>query len=264
MFPHELSKKMMSLVAGEDRAAKTVILEYDDKGDVSDYQVCHSVIHVAQRMNYAEVQKILNALDAGQPPAPGVPQNVLDLLKDLDALAGKLRRRRQESGSIDLETPDYDVDIDERGHVVAVTADRARPLHGRVEEFMLSANRAVADFMVGRSCPHSIASTSRPGGGPERVRRVRQGYPGQGGRRADRKALQALLADVNGTHLSDAVNMQLLRSMQRAVYSPAVKPHYALNFPRYLHFTSPVRRYPDLLVHQVLDKHRSTTCRPGN
>ena len=260
MFPHELSKKIMSLVAGDDRAAKTVILEFDDKGDVSDYQVCHSVIHVARRMNYAEVQKVLNALDAdavdAEPAARDLPQNVLTVLKELDALAGKLRQRRQEAGSIDLETPDYDVDIDETGHVVGVTQIVRDRSHGLVEEFMLSANRAVADFMMKHKLPALYRIHEPPSDEDlEAFGEFVKAILGKGIDVSDRKALQALLAEVNGTHLSDAVNMQLLRSMQRALYSPTCKPHYALHFDRYLHFTSPVRRYPDLLVHQVLDKH---------
>jgi ribonuclease R len=260
MFPHKLSKQVMSLVEGEDRAAKTVILTFDDEGEIGDYQICHSVIRVDRRMSYTEVQKILDALEADAVSAERVeqtvPQDVLDLLKDLDALAGKLRRRRQEVGSIDLDMPDYDVNIDERGHVVGVTEIVRDRSHGLVEEFMLSANRAVADFMVKRKLPalyriHEAPLDEDRAAFEEFVSAIL----GKSIDAADRKALQALLADVAGTHLSDAVNMQLLRSMQRALYSPSVSPHDALHFARYCHFTSPVRRYPDLLVHQVLDRH---------
>jgi len=260
MFPHELSKEVMSLVEGKDRAAKTVILEFDEQGDLQDYQLCHSVIRVDRRMSYTEVQKVLDALDADDfaagIAAETVPEDVLELLKELDTLAVCLRRRRQEIGSIDLDMPDYDVSIDESGHVVGVTEIVRDRSHGLVEEFMLSANRAVADFMTRKKLPALYRVHEPP---PEEdlkefadfIERVMNKKIDA----LDRKALQALLAQVAGTHLSDAVNMQLLRSMQRAVYSPAVKPHFALHFDRYCHFTSPVRRYPDLLVHQVLDQH---------
>ena len=264
MFPHQLSKQVMSLVEGEDRAAKTAILTFDEQGEISDYQVCHSVIRVDRRMSYTEVQKLLDALDADEfgagiavgMAAETVPQDVLELVKDLDALAGKLRRRRQEVGSIDLDMPDYDVNIDEHGRVVGVTEIVRDRSHGLVEEFMLSANRAVADFMVKKKLPalyriHEAPQDEDRAAFEEFISTIM----GKRVDAADRKALQALLAEVAGTHLSDAVNMQLLRSMQRALYAPSVSPHYALHFDRYCHFTSPVRRYPDLLVHHVLDSH---------
>ncbi len=265
MFPHELSKQVMSLVEGDDRAAKTVILTFDDAGEISDYQVCHSVIRVDRRMSYTEVQKLLDALGADDEDpesfAAGlavetVPQDVLDLVRDLDALATRVRRRRQEVGSIDLDMPDYDVNIDESGRVVGVTEIVRDRSHGLVEEFMLSANRAVADFMVKRKLPALYRIHEAP---PDEDRAAFEEFIstilGKRVDASDRKALQALLAEVAGTHLSDAVNMQLLRSMQRALYAPSVSPHYALHFERYCHFTSPVRRYPDLLVHHVLDAH---------
>ena len=259
MLPPEQSKDYLSLVQGKDRLAKTVVLEFDDAGDLADYAICHSVVKIDRRMTYTEVQAALDAADAAEPaaaaPAERLPDPLWTLLTELDALAGQLRRRRQEVGSVDLDVPDYDVSVGKDGRVISVSQIVRDRSHGLVEEVMLSANRAVADFTRRTKLPALYRIHEPP---PEEDLKEFAAFIrtvlGRKVDALDRKALQALLADVAGTHLSEAVNMQLLRAMQRARYSPECRPHFALHFERYCHFTSPVRRYPDLLVHQMLDR----------
>jgi ribonuclease R len=259
MLPHEQSKEILSLVEGKDRVAKTAVLEFDDQGELRDYSLCYSVVNIDRRMTYTEVQAALDALEAEEParrvPAEKLPETVLNLLVELDALAGQLRRRRQQVGSVDLDMPEYDVRVDDDGRVVSVTQVMRDRSHGLVEEFMLSANRAVADFLQKRKLPGLYRVHDSPD--KEDAEEFAAFVETVLGRRVDpldRRQLQALLAEVAGTHVAEAVNMQLLRSMQRALYRPQCRPHYALHFDRYCHFTSPVRRYPDLVVHQILDQ----------
>lgn len=259
MLPPEQSRYTFSLVEGEDRLAKTVVLRFDDAGEMLDYSICRSVVRVDRCMNYPEAQRLLEALDSPEDARAAaslenLPESLWRMLGELDELARQLGRRRRKVGSIDLDMPDYKVGIDEDGRVVSVSQIVRDRSHGLVEEFMLSANRAVAAFLCDKKLPGLYRIHEPPPQEDlEEFSEFIKAVLGRGVDAGDRKALQRLLADVSGTHLAEAVNMQLLRSMQRAIYSPSVSPHYALNFDRYCHFTSPVRRYPDLLVHQVLD-----------
>jgi len=259
MLPHRQSKDALSVVEGKDRLAKTVRLEFDDEGELLDYALCQSAVRVDRRMTYTEVQEVLDAAEAEEPAAAAaaekVPEAVWTLLVELDLLAGQLRARRREVGSVDLDVPDYHVSIGEDGRVVGVSQIIRDRSHGLVEELMLSANRAVADFMRRRKLPalYRIHEPPLEEDLLEFAAFVRTVL----GRKVDpldRRQLQDLLTEAAGTHLADAVNMQLLRAMQRALYSPGCRPHFALHFERYCHFTSPVRRCPDLMVHQVLDQ----------
>lgn len=259
MLPPEQSKDQLSLVAGKDRAAKTVIMHFDDAGEMVDYAICHSLVNVDRRMTYTEVQEVLEAGEAEEPATAAAAEVLSEplwrLLVDLDELAGQLRRRRREIGSVDLDVPEYSVSVDGEGRVVGVSQIIRDRSHGLVEEFMLSANRAVAHFMSENKLPALYRIHEPP------LEEDLEEFAGfiytVLGRKVDpldRKQLQDLLTGVTGTHLAGAVNMELLRAMQRAVYSPHLGPHFALHFDRYCHFTSPVRRYPDLVVHQILDQ----------
>jgi ribonuclease R len=178
------------------------------------------------------------------------------LVENLHRLASQLRDRRTECGSVDLDVPDYDVSVDKDGRVVSVSQIVRDPSHSLVEELMLAANCVVADFMKGRELPALYRVHDEPLDEDieefaDFVLRVAERNIDP----TDRSQLQELLADVYDTPLREAVNMQLLRSMQRAQYSPESGAHFALHFDNYCHYTSPVRRYPDLVVHQILEHY---------
>ena len=269
MLPERQSRDVLSLIEGKERLAKTVALEYDDDGELLDYSVFHSVVEVDERMTYTEVQQILDALDDEDNPASAsvlakVPDDVVDLIQDLDHLAKQLRERRTQVGSVDLDVPEYDVSVNEKGEVISVTQIVRDPSHGLVEELMLAANCAVADFCKSKKLP----ALYRVHNEPEKEDLMEfsefvMTVVGESIDARDRKQLQRLLTQVSDTPLREAVNMQLLRSMQRAQYDTTSDPHYALNFEDYCHFTSPVRRYPDLVIHQILDQHLREDRAPG-
>ncbi len=268
MLPPRQSKETLSVVEGQDRLAKTVRLEFDRHVGVVNYEVFHSVVNVDRRMTYTEVQEALEGAEADEPAAAAaaekLPDEIWSLLSELDELAGQLRERRRRIGSIDLDVPDYDVSVGEDGRVISVSLIVRDRSHGLVEEFMLAANRAVADFMHTKKLPALYRIHEAPvEEDVDEFADFIQTIMGRKINALDRQQLQNLLTEVSGSHLADAVNMQLLRAMQRARYSHSLKPHFALHFDRYCHFTSPVRRYPDLLVHQVLDAFLRDGVSPG-
>ena len=271
MLPRALTQENLSFVAGRDRLAKTVILEFDHDGELARSSICHTVVNVSHTLTYGEVRQMLDTLDArprgddvaedvaqeaeAQPSAKH-PQELLTLIAELDRLASQLKERRRKTGSVDLDVPDYEVQAGEDGHVVAVTQVERDRSHSLVEEFMLGANRAVAQFNAEKNLPSVYRVHDPPE--PEELEHFAEFVLAAAGRKVaphDRASIQALLADVAGTEMADTINMQLLRSMKLAVYAPQPRLHYALHFQPYCHFTSPIRRYPDLAVHQLLDQY---------
>ncbi|MFW5982817.1 MAG: ribonuclease R family protein [Candidatus Brocadiia bacterium] len=284
MLPKEATQQALSLAEDRERLAKSVALEFDGEGNLVDTTIHRSVVSLDAEMTYAEVQEILEGLEgdttAGSPPAEesdfgsGVfledeqyartvakwPDDITDAVAGLDKLARTLRWRRREVGSIDLDVPEYDVRVDEDGRVTAVFQTERDRSHDLVEEFMLQANQAVGRYLDDHNLPgvyrvHDAPLEEDLEAYAEFIENVmdREIDP------FDRSELQKLLEEVADTNLSEAVNMELLRCMQRAQYSPEHAPHFALQFPIYCHFTSPIRRYPDLVVHQILDQHFAGT-----
>jgi len=270
MLPERESRDVLSLAEGKERLAKTVALRFDEKGKLTDYSLDHSVVRVDRRMTYREVQQVLEAIEAedealAAPVLAKLPEQVVELLVELDRLASQLRRRRVQTGSVDLDVPEYDVRVNEKGEVISVSQIVRDRSHSAVEELMLAANCAVADFLKRKELPglHRVHDEPEPEDLEEFAEFVLT-VAGKEINPLDRSALQQLLAEVASTPLREAVNMELLRSMKRAEYSPESRPHFALHFDNYCHFTSPVRRYPDLTVHQILDQFLIGRARPGN
>lgn len=285
MLPREATQQALSLAEGTDRLAKSVALEFDDDGELVDTAIHRSVVQLDAEMTYEEVQEMLETADGGTAASPeeagfgdGVlqgeemdaramakwPDEIWDLVTGLDALARQLRQKRREVGSIDLDVPEYDVRVDETGRVTAVFQTERDRSHDLVEEFMLQANQAVARYLDNNNLPGIYRVHDAPL--EEDLEAFADFIENVMDRRIDpfdRGEIQKLLTEVAGTNLSDAVNMELLRCMQRAQYSPEHSPHFALQFPIYCHFTSPIRRYTDLVVNQILDQHFKGTVHDG-
>ncbi len=261
MIPRETTQQKLSLAEGVKKAAKTVELHFDSSGELTHSDIYHSVVTLDKQMTYKQVQRILEGDEAAVSVEKGraggrIPEKITKAIRDLDALAGKLRLKRKKMGSVDLDVPEYEVDVGEDGKVSAVSQIERDRSHSLVEEFMLAANVAVATFLNEKELPAIYRVHEKPDeedleAFADFVKTVleRKIDP------FDRGAIQQLLLDVQETNFSEAVNMELLRCMKRAEYTPECSPHFALHFPVYCHFTSPIRRYPDLVVHQILDSY---------
>ncbi len=283
MLPKEATQKALSLAEGTDRLAKSVALEFNDHAELVDYDIHRSVVRLNSEMTYDEVQEMLDIADGKTPSSEpdestdfgaGVfledeqdaramakwPDEIWDSIVGLDALARQLRRNRQEQGSIDLDVPEYDVRVGDDGRVTAVFQTERDRSHEVVEEYMLQANQAVARFLIDHNLPgiyrvHDAPLEEDLDAFADFIENVMEKRIDP----YDRHQIQDLLEEVQDTNLSPAVNMELLRCMQRAQYSPESSSHFALQFSHYCHFTSPIRRYPDLVVNQILDQHFAGT-----
>jgi len=250
MLPEIVSNGLASLQPGKVRFTKTAFLEFTDEGLCTHAEFHNSAIQSSKRLTYEQVDAFL-----GDPAAHrkwGV--KIGDLLARMRTLAATLRRRRFARGALELSLRDVQVDLDRRGQVVGAHVELNTESHQMIEEFMLSANEAVAEFLAEKGLVflrrvHKAPSEHKMRLLTEFVRELGFAVPNL----EDRFAMQRLLADVADKPEQHAVNYALLRSLQRAVYSPAEEGHYALASECYCHFTSPIRRYPDLTIHRMLE-----------
>ncbi|RKY12886.1 MAG: ribonuclease R [Planctomycetota bacterium] len=248
MLPEVLSNGICSLQPDQRRFAKSVYITYDLKGNILGREVDNSVICSRKRLTYLEADAILKG------DAEGYAGEVVALLKDMELLARAIEKRRAKNGMLHLDLPETELVYDDDGQVVdAHPADDSYP-HTIIEMFMVEANEAVAGLLdrfevafMRRIHPEPNAITTK---NLERFVRVcGLKIP----RQLDRAAIGDLLAAVKDTPLAHAVNLYVLRSMQKAEYSPLHIGHFALASTHYCHFTSPIRRYADLLVHRLID-----------
>ncbi len=256
MLPEKLSNGVCSLRPNEDKLAYSCILELSPRGAVKSYEIRETVIHSKQRFTYDQAQDLI---DGGTQDHP---------LKDDVLLAAKLARtltkKRMNAGSIDFDTAEIRVVLDERGTPVEIIRKERQEANRLIEEFMLLANRTVSEH-VGKgkdAKPFVYRIHDRPDS--EKIQALRDyvkafGYrlpTGKDGS-VDRSELNALLQHIKGSPEAPVVQDAALRAMSKAVYSPDNIGHYGLGFAHYSHFTSPIRRYPDLIAHRLL-KHYAT------
>ena len=251
MLPEIISNSLASLQPSKPRYAKSVLMELTPNGVRAAVEVRRSVIRSARRLNYEEVDRFLAAPDTFR-EAWGEP--VCDLLARMHELAMTLRRRRKARGAMEIEMPEVKVDLDREGRVAGAHVVRHTESHQIIEEFMLAANEAVAELLSDRGVAFLRRVHADPS--PKKLKALSEFVAELGirpGRLESRFELQKLLDSVVGEPTEHAVHYAVLRSLQRAVYSPEEEGHYALASDCYCHFTSPIRRYPDLLVHRALD-----------
>ena len=247
MLPEMLSNGICSLQPGQKRFVKSAYLTYDNGGNVLSHRFADSVICSTQRLTYQQVDKILKGQTGKIAP------KVIELLKDMEMLSRLIERRRTAAGMLHLDLPEIELVMDESGRVVdACRADDSYP-HTIIEMFMVEANEAVASLLDRRRVPfmrriHPEPDVLTMKKLAELVKSLGFRLP----RTVDRFALQGLLDAVKGKDSSLAINLVVLRSLERARYAPQHVGHYALASNHYCHFTSPIRRYADLLVHRVL------------
>lgn len=274
MLPERLCNDLCSLRPDEDRLAFTVDIELDAQGRVRTYDPYPSAIRSRVRMDYGAADALLRegepdgaALDAAargraELAVEAARANGVDLrafLRNADALARARREIRRKRGSIDFDTPEVHVLLDGAGMPVDIVTRERTAATSLVEEAMLLANECVAEFLADRDLvsayrvhedpsPDSLASAAKTLTELGAV----EGGLAAGIMLGDPRAINAVVEDAAGTAFAPQVNALLLRAQQRAVYKSHNEGHYALGARAYCHFTSPIRRYPDLIVHRVL------------
>ena len=254
MLPERLSTDVCSLRPGEDRLAMSVVMRLDACGRVTGARMFPSAIRSAARLAYDEVDALL---DAGAPVAGG--ERVAELLGTLDEIRSLRERVRRERGAIEFETVEAKVTLDEAGRPTGDSVRRRTRATGLIEEAMLLANECVARRLADAEAPAAyrvheppIAEDLRATLQPLRELGVVDAGASAGLLAGDPFALQGILDRAQGTPAAYPASALLLRAQRRAVYLPVNEGHYALGAPAYCHFTSPIRRYPDVLVHRAL------------
>ena len=252
MLPEAISNGVASLQPDRLRYALSVFLHMTAEGALVEAVVKKTAIRSCRRFTYEEVDGFLENRATWkkklEPP-------VFELLGRMHELAMVLRRRRAERGALELSLRELAIDLDQDGRVVGAHRVENTESHQIIEEFMLAANEAVADLLDRKGWSflrrvHPLPDDAKLQMLSEFVGEL--GYKTDG--LTDRFELQSLLAAVEGKPEQAAVNFAVLRSMKQAIYSPAVDGHYALAAEHYCHFTSPIRRYPDLTVHRLLER----------
>ncbi len=251
MLPEIISNHLASLQPNRVRYTKSAFLEYTPEGIRVDTQVVRSAIKSAHRFNYEEVQDYLQHPQAWEKK---LTPAVRTLVGNMNELAMTLRRRRMDNGALELILPELKLDLDDDGKVSGAHIVEHNPSHQIIEEFMLAANEAVAEQLTEKEILFLRRIHAAPS--PVKLRDLTT-FAHELGIECDSLAsrfeIQRVLEQVAGQPEEQAVNYAVLRSMQKAVYSPELEQHYALNMAHYCHFTSPIRRYPDLTVHRLLD-----------
>ncbi len=250
MLPAELSNDACSLRPEEVRPALSVFLHLDEAGRVTRAEpVARSLVRSARRLSYTQVRAILE----DDHEAAQVDPEILSALRTLHRLTQKMRARRLQAGAIELELPEARVVLNEADEAVGMAVVEHDFSHQLVEECMLAANVAVAQY----AAEHVLPVLYRVHDEPERddlrtMADFLRSYGYNFRLPFRRKGLNDVLRAAHGRPEEHAINLAVLKSMQQAVYSPHQTPHFALAFETYTHFTSPIRRYPDLHLHQVL------------
>jgi ribonuclease R len=246
MLPERLSNGVCSLNPGVDRFTHSVFIHFDKHGTAKGARFARSVIRSAHRLTYKQAYAILTAAPSDQ---------LSERLHLAWQLATLLRLRRFEHGALDLDFPEVKVWVDKQGQPVKLERVENDKSHQLIEEFMLAANEAIARELKKRAIPTIYRIHENPD--PEKLAEYREfvlGFNYTVGDVTHRAELQRLLAAIRGKPEEQALKVALLKSLKRARYSPQPLGHYGLAKANYLHFTSPIRRYADLVVHRALGK----------
>jgi ribonuclease R len=246
MLPERLSNGVCSLNPGVDRLTHSIFIDFDRNGAAKGARFARSVIRSAHRLSYKQAYAILKS-----PPRDRLSER----LHVAWELAGLLRQKRFEHGSLDLDFPEVKVWLDEAGKPVRLERVENDESHQLIEEFMLAANEAVARELKSRTVPVIYRIHENPD--PEKLAEYREfvlSFDYKVGDLTHRAEVQRLLASIRGKPEEQALKIGLLKSLKRARYFPQPLGHYGLAKANYLHFTSPIRRYADLVVHRALGR----------
>ncbi|MCM1505392.1 MAG: RNB domain-containing ribonuclease, partial [Muribaculum sp.] len=255
MLPEHLCNGICSLRPDEEKLAFSVIFHMDDNAKVISSKIAKTVIKSNRRFAYEEAQ---NVIETGL-------GDCVDEIQKLNELAKILRRQRYEDGSVEFDRPEVKFHIDESGHPLGVFFKVAKDANKLIEEFMLLANRTVATFVgkpQGKKKPkafvyrvHDVPDSSRLSDLAAIARTFGYKIKSSGTPREINRSINKMLADVKGRGEENYLSTLAIRSMAKAIYTTENIGHYGLGFDYYTHFTSPIRRYPDMMVHRLLEKY---------
>ena len=270
MLPHALSNGICSLNEGVDRLALSCLMTVDQKGEITDYEICESVINVNKRMSYRVVQELLTE-DGLTEKVPQLGEEdyreyagLLPMFREMETLAGLLREKRQKRGSIDFDFPECKIYLDSEGRPTDIKPYERNTATDIIEDFMLAANETVAQHFYWMELPfvyrvHDVPDADRLqklasiisnfGYSMKAVGRAKSKV---GSEEIHPKEIQKLLAKIAGTPEEAMISRMALRSMKQAKYSVECTGHFGLACAYYCHFTSPIRRYPDLQIHRII------------
>jgi ribonuclease R len=266
MLPEKLSNDVCSLKPHTDRLTYSCIMEVTAKGEVANYRIAESVIHSKRRFNYEEVQEILDGersaeSTAGNEEERKIGKELDATLREMNELAHVLTRRRLRSGSLDFDTPEVKIILDAAGFPIEIRRKLRQDSNRLIEEFMLLANQTVTK--------HIDLTLARKGMKPPFIYRIHEppdplkieefalfvkafGYNFDHQQLITSRVLSKFLREIAGEPEADIIENVMLRSLMKAKYSTENAGHFGLAFKHYTHFTSPIRRYPDLVVHRTL------------
>ena len=270
MLPHALSNGICSLNEGVDRLALSCLMTVDQKGEITDYEICESVINVNKRMSYRVVQELLTEDGLTEKvPQPGEKDyreyaGLLPMFREMETLAGLLREKRRKRGSIDFDFPECKIYLDSEGRPTDIKPYERNTATDIIEDFMLAANETVAQHFYWMELPFVYRVHDVPDA--DRLQKLSAiisnfGYSMKAVGKAKSKVsseeihpkeIQKLLAKIAGTPEEAMISRMALRSMKQAKYSVECTGHFGLACAYYCHFTSPIRRYPDLQIHRII------------
>lgn len=268
MLPHALSNGICSLNEGEDRLALSCIMKINVEGIVKDYEICESVINVNHRMSYNQVKKIIEEQDANMCDAFN---DVVPMLNKMQELSLLLRDKRRKRGAIDFDFPETKVILNENGEPIDIKPYERNEATMLIESFMLSANETVAEHYFWQQIPFLYRIHEEPDS--EKIDKLKTFIKNFGyslkisNDEIHPKEFQKLLNKIAGTKEEPLISRLTLRSMQQAKYSPEALGHFGLACEYYSHFTSPIRRYPDLQIHRIIKddlRHRLSETRKSH
>ena len=253
MLPHKLSNGICSLNQGVDRLALSCLMTINGKGEVADYQIAETVIRVDRRMSYTSVRKILEDKDEAERQEY---ETLVPMFEQMGELAALLRKKRHKRGSIDFDFAESKIIRDGQGHPLEIRPYERNVATKIIEDFMLIANETVAQHFFWLETPFVYRTHEKPD--PDKIRKLATFIRNfdyrikQTGEEIHPKELQKLLDKIADTDEETLISRLTLRSMKQAKYTVECTGHFGLACQYYCHFTSPIRRYPDLQIHRII------------
>ena len=278
MLPEVLSNGVCSLQEDKPRLTKSAFIRYDRQGRVVSARCANTVIRSHRRFTYTQAQAVIDDAKGQRrqyakgllesPPDPNVPQvspAIRQLLVNMDRLARAIEQRRLDQGMIVLDLPEVELVMDSTGRVIDAHPGDDAYTHKIIEMFMVEANEAVAVFLTSKKL--NVLRRIHPDPDTDASENVRQFVLSAGHKlpkKIDRNVIRELLDSVRGTPLAYAIHLSVLKTFSTAEYSPLEQGHYALASANYAHFTSPIRRYADLVIHRLLDSVLTRTAKKSS